>query len=153
MGRTVVVACLPWVAWSAIACLLLFLLLRATAATINLARLRQIHRDEVGGAQSLSFVLALPVLIMVVMFIVQISQLMIATVVVEYSAYAAARAAAVWIPARISGGEGANCISSYVSDPTGPDQAEPSPLGPTTPACGSSSSRAARSTTRSPPRR
>ena len=49
--------------------------------------------------QSLSFVLTLPLFIMVMMMIVQVSQLMIGMVVVHYAAFAAARSAAVWIPA------------------------------------------------------
>ena len=49
--------------------------------------------------QSLSFVLTLPVFIFVMMMIVQVSQLMIGIVVVHYAAFAAARSAAVWIPA------------------------------------------------------
>ena len=49
--------------------------------------------------QSLSFVLTLPVFIFIMMMIVQVSQLMIGIVVVHYAAFAAARSAAVWIPA------------------------------------------------------
>jgi hypothetical protein len=118
MGRMVVAACLPWLAWLVIASLLLVITLRVAGAKMNLARLRRIHADQTGSVQSLSFVLALPFLVMIVLFIVQVSQLMIGTIVVHYAAYAAARAAAVWIPAKLSVGEGANCISSYYPDPS-----------------------------------
>jgi hypothetical protein len=97
----------------------------------NLAKLRRIHEDQGGSAQSLSFVLTMPFFVMIVLFIVQVSQLMIGTIVVHYAAYAAARAAAVWIPARLSVGEGANCISSYYVDSSAKDQVAPSLLGPT----------------------
>ncbi|MGB6043244.1 MAG: TadE family protein [Pirellulales bacterium] len=92
----------------------LFLLLRLTVAisggSARPARLLQLHRNEEGGVQSLSFVLALPVFMMVMMGIVQVSQLMIAQVVVEYAAIACARSAAVWIPAHV-GAEGRNHIA------------------------------------------
>ena len=57
--------------------------------------------------QSLSFVLTLPVFILVMMMIVQVSQLMIGIVVVHYAAFAAARSAAVWIPAAMRRSRGA----------------------------------------------
>jgi len=66
-----------------------------------LCRLRRLHRDEAGNVQSLSFVLTLPIFIMLMMLIVQASQLMIGQVVVEYAAVAAARSAIVWIPAAV----------------------------------------------------
>ena len=44
-----------------------------------------------GSVQTLSFVLTLPIFIMVMMLIVQVSQLMIGLIVVHYAAYAAAR--------------------------------------------------------------
>ncbi len=111
--------------------IMLLVILRLAAVKMDLARLRQLHANQSGSAQSLSFVLVLPLLIMVVMLIVQVSQLMIGTIVVHYSAYAAARSAAVWIPARLSSvGEGANCISSRSLDWDFPDQVPPS-LEPT----------------------
>jgi len=58
-----------------------------------------LHRDTRGGVQSLAFVLTFPVLLLIVLFIVQLSQLLIGVVTVQYAAYAAARAASVWIPA------------------------------------------------------
>ncbi len=80
--------------------------------------------------QSLSFVLTLPLFVMVMMLIVQVSQLMIAEIVVHYAAYAAAQSAAVWIPADLSLSEGPNCISSYAPDPNAADQAFPLDTGP-----------------------
>jgi hypothetical protein len=62
---------------------------------------------------------------MVMLFIVQVSQLMIGTIVVHYAAYAAARSAVVWIPAKLPPPEGRNCISFYYPDPEAPDQQPP----------------------------
>ena len=131
VGRVIVLACMPWIAWLALACLLLIVVLRVSGAKLNIGRLMKIHADQCGSVQSLSFVLVLPLVVMIVLFIVQVSQLMIGTIIVHYAAYATARAAAVWIPARLSTGEGANCISSYYVDPNAKDQTMPSLLGPT----------------------
>ena len=108
----------------------LYVLARLSGARIELGRLRRLHADQQGSVQSLSFVLTLPLFIMVLLFIVQVSQLMIGQIVVEYAAFAAARAAAVWIPAGLAGGEDSNCISSFSPDPAAPDQVPPSPAGP-----------------------
>ncbi|MCI0358342.1 MAG: pilus assembly protein [Planctomycetaceae bacterium] len=51
--------------------------------------------------QSVSFVLTAPIFIMLMLLAVQISQLMIGLMTVHYAAYAAARSASVWIPARM----------------------------------------------------
>ncbi len=68
---------------------------------------------------------------MVLMMIVQVSQLMIGTVVVHYAALAAARSAIVWIPANLGQGfEQENQISSYEVDPSASDQVFPE-LDPT----------------------
>ncbi|MEX1222979.1 MAG: TadE family protein [Pirellulales bacterium] len=79
----------------------LWLLVKASGARLHLARLRDLHRGERGGVQSLSFVLTLPLFIMILMGIVQASQIMIAQVVMEYAAVAAVRSAIVWIPAQL----------------------------------------------------
>jgi hypothetical protein len=95
---------------------------------LQLGRLRQLHREQTGGVQTLSFVLTLPIFIMVMMLIVQISQLMIGIIVVHYAAFAAARSAIVWIPAdlrRIDLFEGPNCISGYRPDPDAETQVFP----------------------------
>lgn len=101
-----------------------WLLARASRARFQPGRLRRLHGDQAGGVQSLSFVLTLPLFIMVTMLIVQVSQLMIAQIVVNYAAYAGARSAAVWIPADLLP-EGPNCISSYAPDPQAADQVFP----------------------------
>ena len=77
MFHAILTACAPW-----LACLLLLLLaawalVRFSRAQLRLGRLLNLHRDENGSVQSLSFVLTLPLFIMVMLFIVQVSQLMI----------------------------------------------------------------------------
>ena len=59
------------------------------------------HRDQRGSVQSLSFVLTVPLFIMLMLLAVQITQLMVGLIVVHYAAFAAARSATVWIPARV----------------------------------------------------
>lgn len=63
--------------------------------------LSRLHRDEAGGVQSISFVLTAPIFIMLMLLAVQITQLMIGLMTVHYAAFAAARSASVWIPARL----------------------------------------------------
>jgi hypothetical protein len=65
------------------------------------ACLQQLHANQRGSVQSLSFVLTVPIFIMLMLLAVQITQLMIGMVVVHYAAFAAARAATVWVPARL----------------------------------------------------
>jgi hypothetical protein len=106
--------------------IVLWILVRVAGARLHVGRLLSLHRDQEGGVQSLSFVLTLPLFLMVVLFIVQISQLMIGTMVVHYAAFAAARSAIVWIPAQLGWGhEAENCISSYAIDPQAEDQVLP----------------------------
>jgi hypothetical protein len=127
MGRAVLLACVPWLGWLIVSCAAVLLLSRASRVRLELGRLRRLHADQRGSAQSLSFVLTLPLFVMILLFIVQVSQLMIGTVVVHYAAWAAARAAAVWIPADLSHedfGEGANCISTYAIDAGAPSPAD-----------------------------
>ena len=109
--------CIPWLALLAGAFALVALLLRINGSRIRLRRLWSLHRDESGSAQSLSFVLTLPLFVMVMLFIVQVSQLMIGTIVVHYAAFATARSAIVWIPAEMEPPEWRNCISFYRLDP------------------------------------
>lgn len=104
MNRAVLEALLPALAALAISCVLLRLVVRFSGAQFDVRRLLRLHRCEEGAVQSLSFVLTLPLFIMIVMFIVQVSQLMIGITVVHYATFAAARAAIVWTPARIEGG-------------------------------------------------
>lgn len=132
MGRAILQACLPWGALLGVSFLCAYLLVRLNRMRIEPGRLRRLHRDESGGVQSLSFVLTLPIFVMVMLFILQVSQLMIGTIVVHYAAYAAARSAVVWIPARLDEWEAENCISSYYPDPKAREQVVPilDPLDP-----------------------
>ncbi len=117
MCRQIITDCLPWLGLLIGSFVVLRLIVRLNDGRLDLRRLLRLNADQGGSAQSLSFVLTLPIFIMVMMFIVQVSQLMIATVVVHYAAFAAARNAVVWIPARIEdNGEAENCISSYWPD-------------------------------------
>jgi len=56
-----------------------------------------LHQDQRGSVQSLSFVMTLPLFIMIMMGIIQIGQIMLAKVVVEYAALSSTRAATVWM--------------------------------------------------------
>ncbi len=130
MARAIMTACLPWLVLLLGLILAAWVLVRFSRAQLRLGRLLELHRDEVGSVQSLSFVLTLPLFIAIMMMIVQVSQLMIGIVVVHYAAFAAARSAAVWIPAAMAEPEGPCCISSYSIDPDAPDQVAPE-LDPT----------------------
>ena len=125
MNRAVLQACLPWLALLVVLFFVAWLLVRASGAHFRPGRLGRLHRDQVGSVQSLSFVLTLPLFIMIMLMIVQVSQLMIGTVIVHYAAFAAARSAAVWIPAHLPAPETANSISSYYADPDAKDQVFP----------------------------
>ena len=104
MSRAVLQSLLPAFAVLAVGFVLLWLVVRVSGARLEVRRLLTLHRSEKGAVQSLSFVLTLPLFIMLVMFIVQVSQLMIGIMGVHYAAFAAARAAIVWTPARVAGG-------------------------------------------------
>ena len=134
MNRAVLLACLPWLALLMASIFAAWALARFSRARLRLGRLRRLHRNEVGAAQTLAFVLTLPVFVWVLMFIVQVSQLMIGAVVVQYAAFATARAASVWIPAGLAGtdAEGENRISTLAPDPNATDQTPPT-LDPTDP--------------------
>lgn len=103
MHRAILIQCLPCLAALAGAFVLLVGLVRLSGARFDWRRLRRLHRCQDGGVQSLAFVLTLPLTIMVIQFIVQVSQLMIGVMVVNYAAYAAARSACVWVPAEVPG--------------------------------------------------
>jgi hypothetical protein len=102
MTRHILQANLPSLTALAVALGLLWVLKRGSGARWNFKRLRDIHRCQDGGVQSLAFVLTLPIFIVILMFIVQVSQLMIAITMVHYSAFASARSAVVWLPAQVS---------------------------------------------------
>jgi Flp pilus assembly protein TadG len=117
MHRELIEAWWPWFGLLAGSSLLVLLVVRVAGARFEPRRLLALHRDQAGAVQSLSFVLTLPLFVMLMLFIVQVSQLMIAAVVVQYAAYAAARAAIVWIPAAV-GEEAPNWIGPSASQPT-----------------------------------
>ncbi|MFQ5735027.1 MAG: TadE/TadG family type IV pilus assembly protein [Planctomycetaceae bacterium] len=108
MTRSLLLANLPCLIALAVGFGLLWVLKRGSGARWNWRRLRGLHRCQDGGVQSLAFVITLPMFIMVVMFIVQMSQLMVGITVVHYSAFASARSAIVWLPAEISEDEPEN---------------------------------------------
>ncbi|HZL89708.1 MAG TPA: TadE family protein [Pirellulaceae bacterium] len=101
MLRPALIACLPWFVVLVALVALLWLLLKFCRPPISWQRLATLHQSETGGVQSLSFVITLPIFVMVIMLIVQVSQVMIANLVVQYAAFAAARSAVVWLPARV----------------------------------------------------
>lgn len=116
MHREILIACLPFLLAILAALAGLRGLVWLSGARLQLSRLADLHRDQKGGVQSLSFVLTLPLFIMLLMILVQLSQLTIARIVVEYAAFAAARSAIVWIPANLGpqSNEPENRIGSYV---------------------------------------
>jgi hypothetical protein len=118
MHRAVIEAWWPWFGLFAAGVAALLLVVRLAGARFEPARLTRLHADQAGAVQSLSFVLTLPLFMMLMLFIVQVSQLMIAGVVVQYAAYAAARAAIVWIPAQL-GDEAPNWIGPSVTQGAG----------------------------------
>lgn len=101
MHRDILIACLPCFVVLCAAMLVLRGVLAIGAASWDWRRLTQMHRCQRGGVQTLAFVLTMPIFIMVVLLIVQVSQLMIAQMVLHYAAFAGARAASVWLPAAV----------------------------------------------------
>ncbi len=101
MSRDLIIACSPFLAGIAVSVVAMRLLVGLSRARLQLQQLRRLHADEHGAVQSLSFVLTLPLFVMIMLFIVQLSQLTLGRLMVEYSAYAAARSAIVWIPASL----------------------------------------------------
>lgn len=110
MHRQMIIACLPSLGVILISLAVAWLLVRMTRGRFDGRHLANLAGDQRGAVQSLSFVLTVPVFIMILMFIVQMSQITIGKVAVEYAALASARAAQVWIPADLSpvGGGGPN---------------------------------------------
>jgi hypothetical protein len=116
MNHAVLQACLPWLAMLVVLVAAAALLLRLIGSRLRLSRLVTLHADQDGGSQTLSFVMTLPVFMFFMVLIVQVSQLMIGIVLIQYAAFAAARTAIVWIPAQIYaasgyGGESENCVN------------------------------------------
>jgi hypothetical protein len=75
-------------------------------------RVRGLHACQRGAVQSLSLVLTLPAFIMIVLLIVQVSELMAAGIIVEAAAISAARSAIVWIPTDVSPQEPENVLAA-----------------------------------------
>ncbi len=99
MLKAIVIAWLPWGGWMFAAWLALGLIVKLAGGRWRWSRLREMHHCESGSVQTLGFVLTLPAFMLLAMFIVQVSQVMIAIAIVHQGAFAAARAASVWIPA------------------------------------------------------
>lgn len=118
MHRAVLESLLPAFVAMSVGFALLLLLMKLSGAKLSLPRLRRLHRCEQGAVQSLSFVLTLPLFVMLVMFIVQVSQLMVGMIVVNYAAFAAGRAAIVWAPAHFRGSSSyAQSYENVMPDP------------------------------------
>src|SRR5262245_50716857 len=111
MHRAILVAWIPCLLWMLGAVLVLLLVMRVSGARFELAKIRRLHRCQEGSVQTLSFVFTLPVFMLLVMFIVQVAELMIGIAGVHYAAFAAARSACVWIPAHDSVTEPANAFA------------------------------------------
>lgn len=115
MHRQLLLECLPYVGLLVLSIGSLVGLLRLQRVRCNVRLIASLHRDEVGAVQSLSFVLTVPLFMMIMLFIVQLSQITIGKIVVEYAAQAAARSAQVWIPSSLGPGhERENQIAGMV---------------------------------------
>ncbi len=101
MLRAWLESCWPCFIALAMAFVLARVVLAAGGARWQWRRLGDIHRCQRGGVQTLAFVMTLPLFMMITMFIIQVSQLMVAEMVIHYAAFAGARAASVWIPAAV----------------------------------------------------
>jgi hypothetical protein len=113
MHAAVLADCLPYLIAILLSVVFARLLLSVCSTRFRFSHLRNLHADERGAVQSLSFVLTLPIFVMLMLFVIQLSQLTIARMTVEYSAYAAARSAIVWIPANLGElSEEPNCLGS-----------------------------------------
>lgn len=123
MHRQILISVWPYLALMVLSSGFCWLLLRMTRARPDWRQLKLLAADERGAVQSLSFVLTIPIFIVVMMFIVQLSQLTIGKFVVEHAAFAAVRSAQVWLPAHVTSYEGFNQVSSlcYRETITGDD--------------------------------
>lgn len=102
MTRQILIACLPCFAVLCALIVVLRLLLAVGLPSWNWKRLGRVHACQQGGVQSLAFVLTMPIFVMVILLIVQVSQLMIAQMVIHYAAFAGVRSASVWLPAAVA---------------------------------------------------
>ncbi|MBM79051.1 MAG: hypothetical protein CMJ78_00460 [Planctomycetaceae bacterium] len=105
MSRTILQDLVPSAIALITAFVALLIVIRVSKCRFSFARLRQIHGCETGAVQSLATVLTLPLFIMIVMFIIQVSELMHGIIAVNYSTFAGVRAAAVWIPSNPRAGD------------------------------------------------
>jgi hypothetical protein len=129
MSRELLHDCLPYFLALAASLAVLRLLIGLSGAKFQPARLKHLLRDERGAVQSLSFVLTVPLFILIMMFIVQLTQITIARMYVEYAAYAATRSAIVWFPANTDWpAYGTNHLGGWRS-PFNSNQFEVSPSG------------------------
>lgn len=112
MMQQAILSCWPWALLVVAAAVVGRLLIGLSGASLDWNRLRSLNRCQKGSVQSLAFVLTLPFFVMIMMLIIQASQVMIANVAVHYSAFAAVRSAVVWIPANVNFIETENRISS-----------------------------------------
>ena len=101
MSRELLIACSPFLAGIVVSVVALRVLIGRSGARLQLQQIRRLHEDQRGAVQSLSFVLTLPLFVMIMLFIVQLSQLTLGRLMVEYAAFAATRSAIVWIPASL----------------------------------------------------
>lgn len=101
MTRELLISLIPCTIALFISGLLIVAIWSRLGIRFDWSRLGDLHRNEVGAVQTLSFVITIPVLVMLVLFVLQVSQLMVAQMVVHYAASAAVRAAVVWIPANV----------------------------------------------------
>ena len=60
MHREAVVACVPYLAGMAVLLICQACLIRLSGARLQMRRLADLHRDQSGAVQSLSFILTLP---------------------------------------------------------------------------------------------
>jgi len=65
------------------------------------SRLRELPDGQEGGVQSLALVMTLPFFIGAILLVIQLSQVLLGVMTVQYAAFAAARSAIVWIPAEM----------------------------------------------------
>jgi hypothetical protein len=65
------------------------------------SRMRELPDCQEGGVQSLALVMTLPLLIGSILLVVQLTQVLLGVMTVQYAAFSGARSAAVWIPTRI----------------------------------------------------
>jgi len=108
-----ITVCFPWFAILAIALVTVRLLISICGAKLRWRRFGSLNHCEQGSVQSLSFVLTLPFFLLIIMLIVQVSQIMVANVVVHYAAFASVRSASVWVPSSVDLRESANRISAF----------------------------------------